>query len=162
MFLYDEDNRLQEVRFVDFQISYFGSIAQDLYHFMVTSWETDSKVSRFDNLMLFYSGRFQENLKLLQYQGHIPTHEELMAELERRKIFRKYDRWTNELDFLFTHFVSTAALLSIEFLPFPLADEKMEIDEDSLAMLYANERVRKAYSVLIPWLDERNALVPPS
>lgn len=90
MFAYDDDKKLRGVRFVDFQVGYYGTIAQDLYQFMVTSWETKSKVSKFDEFIGLYCGKLQENLKVLKYQGNIPTHADLLSELERRKIFRNY------------------------------------------------------------------------
>lgn len=46
-------------------------------------------------------------------------------------------------------------------LPFPLS-EKLLTDADFLQTFYTNPKVEEAFSEIIPWLDEREALDIPA
>lgn len=52
--------------------------------------------------------------------------------------------------------------MSIELIPFPLTEGVFDITADFLANLYGMKKVRDTYSVIMPWLDKRNALQVPS
>lgn len=86
LFSYGESG-VKSVRFVDYQIAYFGTIAQDLYHFMVSSWELKLKVTKFDEYILYYSKKLEESLKNLKFGGEIPSHEDILKELDKRKFW---------------------------------------------------------------------------
>jgi len=92
MFLHDENGKPTEVRFVDYQLSFWGSAAHDIYNVMICSWENDIKIKKFDDFIKFYSAQLAENLKLLNYQKKIPTLEDVYKELNKRKFIGKWNK----------------------------------------------------------------------
>lgn len=64
--------------------------------------------------------------------------------------------------FMVKYFNFSDSLVSIEILPFPLVEGEFQIDSESLAKLYGLKKVREAFSIIMPWLDERDALVSPN
>jgi hypothetical protein len=91
LFLYDDnEEEVKDVRFVDFQLGFYGSFAQDIYHFMITSWEMKIKVHKFNELIEFYGEKLKENLMSLKFIGKVPTLDELKNELDKRIDFGKY------------------------------------------------------------------------
>ena len=81
MIKYDEQNNPIDLLLVDFQMCFWGSPSCDLYHFLVTSVQDDIKVEHFDDLVEFYHSNLVNGLKKLKYKKHIPTLEELNADL---------------------------------------------------------------------------------
>jgi aminoglycoside phosphotransferase (APT) family kinase protein len=80
MFKYDE-GKLSDVQFIDFQLSFWGSPANDLLYFFITSVRDGDKLQNFDNLMEFYHRKLVSSLKKLDYQKPIPTLAELHVDL---------------------------------------------------------------------------------
>lgn len=85
MFQYIDNQRLRNMKFVDFQLCFWGSIAHDFYYFMISSWKIDFKVKKFDELVEFYFDNLIENLKVLKCRKKLPTLEDLQRELAKRK-----------------------------------------------------------------------------
>lgn len=89
MFLYDDDRKIIDLKVVDYQLLFWGSVAKDIYNFMMSSWRVDLKVRKFDELIKFYHESLIENLKLLDYKQKLPSFDDLKKELSKRKFFGK-------------------------------------------------------------------------
>lgn len=92
MFLYDEDRKIQDLKLVDFQLMYWGSVVHDIYNFMMSSWKIELKVRKFDELIKFYFDNLIENLKVLKYEKPLPTFENLKKELTKRNFVGKIEK----------------------------------------------------------------------
>lgn len=87
MFQYDSKGRISETILIDFQMSRFGSPAQDLYYFLLSSTNLEVKLKYFDYFIYYYHQELVKHLKLLQYKGTIPHLREIHMEL------LKHDYW---------------------------------------------------------------------
>lgn len=89
MFQYDSNQKVCKMKFVDYQISYWGTVAHDFYYLMMTSCcqHNDYKMRKFDEFVMFYFDNLIENLKVLKYRKKLPTIDDLRKELSRRKFF---------------------------------------------------------------------------
>jgi len=85
MFRYDENNEIKNLKILDYQLSFWGSFAMDIYNYMMSSWKAEFKVKKFDELIKFYFDNLIVNLKLLNYQKKLPTYKDLQDELLKRK-----------------------------------------------------------------------------
>lgn len=72
MFQYDAFGKIKNTLFVDFAISKYGSPANDLYYFILSSCARDIKLSQFDYMIRYYYDHLIKNLKLLQYTRPLP------------------------------------------------------------------------------------------
>lgn len=72
MFQYDAFGKIKSTLFVDFQVGKYGSPANDLYYFILSSVNREIKLSQFDYMIRFYYEHLVENLKLLQYHRPLP------------------------------------------------------------------------------------------
>ncbi|KAL9888373.1 uncharacterized protein ACN427_008106 isoform 1-T3 [Glossina fuscipes fuscipes] len=77
MFTYNQNNAIEEVIFVDFQISKWGSPAQDLWYLITNSVALDIKVKEFDHIIQIYHQHLLKCLQLLKYAKKMPTLKEL-------------------------------------------------------------------------------------
>uniref|UniRef100_A0A1A9WJF8 CHK domain-containing protein n=1 Tax=Glossina brevipalpis TaxID=37001 RepID=A0A1A9WJF8_9MUSC len=80
MFTYNQNDHtttIEEVLFVDFQISKWGSPAQDLWYLITNSIALDIKIKEFDHIIQIYHQQLCKCLKLLKYTKNIPTLKEL-------------------------------------------------------------------------------------
>lgn len=91
MFRFNENRETIDIKVVDFQLGYWGSAASDLYYFMMSSWNIDFKIKKFDELIKFYFDNLVANLKLLNYSKAVPVLEDLQKELTKRKFYGKFD-----------------------------------------------------------------------
>lgn len=87
MFQYKEDGSLKETYFIDFQMGRYGSPAQDLLYFLLSSTNLDIKLKHFDYFISFYHQQLIEHLKLLHYKGIKPKLRDIHMALF------KYDYW---------------------------------------------------------------------
>ncbi|XP_075145778.1 uncharacterized protein LOC142220487 isoform X1 [Haematobia irritans] len=81
MFQYHDDGSIKETYFIDYQMCRYGSPAQDLYYFLLSSIHIEIKIKYFDYFIAFYHRDLDENLKLLSYKGNIPTLKDLHVAL---------------------------------------------------------------------------------
>jgi thiamine kinase-like enzyme len=81
MFKYGDDGQVLDIKFIDFQMSFWGSPANDLIYFFVSSVADDVKVAYFDDLIQFYYNELVDSLKKLHYDQQIPTLYELHLDL---------------------------------------------------------------------------------
>ena len=87
MFRHDEQGKLLDTYLVDYQITHYGTPAQDLYYFLLSSTQYDIKIKKFDYFIKFYHDRLAENLQLLKYPQKIPTLSEIHI------LLHKYNAW---------------------------------------------------------------------
>lgn len=149
MIRYDEEINPIDVLLVDFQMNFWGSPSCDLFHFLLTSIRDDIKVEHFDDLVEFYHAELVNGLKKLKYKKHIPTLEELHADL-LEKI--KYG----------------ASILVVSLFPVKLATEKEfaihhvylggDQAEELLKIIFTNEIFARACKKWLPFLNERGFL----
>ncbi|XP_055549831.1 uncharacterized protein LOC129732723 isoform X2 [Wyeomyia smithii] len=81
MFQYDNDNAIEDMLLVDFQVGLWSSPAIDLLYFIISSVKGEDKLSKFDSMIHFYHQNLVSNLKLLEYSGQVPTLKELHLDL---------------------------------------------------------------------------------
>lgn len=77
MFKSDADKNTIDLKFIDFQLPFWGSPSADLIYFLVTSVADDVKVEHFDHFVEFYQSELTSALKKLGYNQHIPSLAEL-------------------------------------------------------------------------------------
>ncbi|XP_013107725.2 uncharacterized protein LOC106087281 [Stomoxys calcitrans] len=146
MFQYNDDGSLKETYFIDYQMGRYGSPAQDLLYFILSSTSLDIKIRQFDNFISYYHQHLVENLELLNYQGKVPKLRDI-----HRALF-KYDYWA----------YTTISVLS----PIVLCESRDDANVDSLVnengdefrqAMYSNPEYAKYMSAVIPWLNNRGA-----
>lgn len=144
MFLYDEKEEINDLKVVDYQLLFWGSIAQDIFNFMMTSWQIDIKVKKFNDFIKIYHKSLFEHLKILNYKKNLPTLDDVHNELLRRKFL--------------------AAAFTIEILPFPLCEKEFtaEMGDEIFNVLYTNPKCQEAFAQVFPWLEELNAFDSPT
>ncbi|KAH8358976.1 hypothetical protein KR093_003629 [Drosophila rubida] len=149
MFCHDSFGNIKETSLIDFQLPKYGSVAQDLYYFLITSTKFEDKLAKFDYYIHFYHQNLVENLKLLKYSKSIPTLSELHTSL---------------LKYGFFGYVSATGSMSGVLLD-PTENSKFENflsdskeGSDFKTILYSNSRYRKHIQAVLPWLSNRGAL----
>ncbi|KAH8324186.1 hypothetical protein KR074_001202 [Drosophila pseudoananassae] len=73
----------QKAVLLDFQGSFFGSPAIDLHFFFYTSLRSEDLFNRKDQLLDFYFRNLTETLKACDFEGQLPTFEQLQDEMHR-------------------------------------------------------------------------------
>uniref|UniRef100_A0A1A9VBG8 CHK domain-containing protein n=1 Tax=Glossina austeni TaxID=7395 RepID=A0A1A9VBG8_GLOAU len=149
MFQYAPDGSIKSTLPVDFQVTRYGSPAQDLLYLIFSSARLDIKISKFDYLIKFYHQNLIENLIILNYSQALPT----LREVQQMLI--KYGLW---------------AMVPIAVtLPIVLCEPSEKASLDSLVghadnsqefkdLLYSNEVFLKHLKLILPWLLYRGAL----
>ncbi|KAH8330901.1 hypothetical protein KR067_008715 [Drosophila pandora] len=146
MFQYNDENELENTYFVDLQVPKWGTVAQDLYYFLISSTSLDVKVSKFDYFIWFYHSELVKHLTLLNYSKPLPTLRSIHDALN------KYSGWA---------FICSASILGFVLLdPSDDAslDNVMAEDASFKKSIFTNPRYRKHMEVLLPWLKHRGAL----
>ncbi|KAM7360757.1 uncharacterized protein ACRADG_007524 [Cochliomyia hominivorax] len=149
MFQYDKKGKLQETLLVDLQMPRYGSPAQDLLYFIVSSARLDIKVEKFDYMIKYYHDNLIEHLQLLKYSKPLPKLRDIQTALI------KYGIWG-----FFTIITVMAAVLCDPTNTANL-DNFVGASEDGdkfKELLYSNERYIKYLKVVLPWLNYRGAL----
>lgn len=104
MFSYDSTGRVKETLLVDFQMAKYGTVAQDLYYFLLSSTKYEDKLTKFDQYIQFYHEKLVENLKLLKYTNFIPSLREIHVSLFQYGFLGKKTIINNNL-FLFNNYL---------------------------------------------------------
>lgn len=89
MFQYAKEGQLLDTYFVDYAFPKYGSPAQDLIYFIISSLQVDIKIKQFDHLIQYYHENLVENLQLLKYPKKIPTLKDIHI------LLHKYNIWGN-------------------------------------------------------------------
>lgn len=90
LFKHDCDGNPLDTKFLDYQISFWGTPNADLIYFLFSSVSDDVKVKHFDEIIEYYYKELRKALKLLQYSDHIPSIEELKEDLMMNKMYGKF------------------------------------------------------------------------
>ncbi|XP_017123771.1 uncharacterized protein LOC108143751 [Drosophila elegans] len=147
MFQYNDKNEILNTYFVDLQLPKWGTVAQDLYYFLLSSTRLDIKTSKFDYFIWFYHSELVKHLNLLNYSKSLPTLRSI------RYALNKYSGWA---------FICSACVMGYVLLdPTDGADfDKIIAKENSSFRnsLYTNPRYRRHMEVLMPWLQHQGAL----
>jgi len=73
MFQYDAFGKIKEVYLVDYQLPKYGTVAQDLLYFLLSSTKLEDKLAKFDYYIKIYHDNLVEHLKILKYSKPIPS-----------------------------------------------------------------------------------------
>ncbi|XP_073842820.1 uncharacterized protein [Musca autumnalis] len=148
MFQYNELGELKETYFVDYQLPAYGSPAQDLLYFIVSSAHLDLKVKRFDELICFYYENLIQHLEILDYKKPLPCLRDLHQMIIKGSIWG-----------VIAMLVTMAAAL---------CETTSEASMDNLShdspesqkfkeQLYTNKRFLQHVDAVLPWLFNRGA-----
>ncbi|XP_014093940.2 uncharacterized protein [Bactrocera oleae] len=146
LFKYNAFGKITDTRFIDFQVGKYGSPANDLYYFILSSTAADIKIAHFDYLVRYYFDNLVENLKLLQYHRPLPKLRNLHSVLLKHGL--------------------TAYLVVSKILPVVMLEKSGDEtnrngtqDEDKLKFaMYTNPKYVESVSEILPWLDNRGLL----
>ncbi|XP_016952770.1 uncharacterized protein LOC108026364 [Drosophila biarmipes] len=149
MFQYDEFGKIKEVFLVDYQGSKYGSVAQDLLNFLISSTKLEDKLSKFDYYIKVYHDNLAMHLRILKYPKPLPSLRDI------HKVLLKNG--------LFGFFVATGVMATVLVDPTESACFENFIGDspegvDFQMQMYNNPRYRKHIQVILPWLLNRGAL----
>ncbi|XP_033239795.1 uncharacterized protein [Drosophila pseudoobscura] len=149
MFQYDAFGTIKEVYLVDYQIPKYGTVAQDLLYFLLSSTRLEDKLSKFDYYIKFYHDSLIENLKILKYTKPLPTLRSIHLALLKYGVFG-YSVVTGVMSGVLLDPTENASLEN--FVGDSAAGEAFQLQ------LYTNPRYRKHIQAILPWLLNRGAL----
>ncbi|TMW48479.1 hypothetical protein DOY81_006442 [Sarcophaga bullata] len=156
MMLYDSQSpknnkSLKDVLLIDFQLCNWSSPAVDLHYFLHTSLEPSLQldVHAIDGLVQCYHTTLASTLRMLNYNGYIPTLHELQVQLLEGKILALSAATVNQ--------------------PIMINDQCKDADFHSLIdddergrnfrnKLYENKRLQNNLKVLLPYFDQLGLL----
>jgi len=138
-----------DVKLLDYQISYWGSPAGDLFYFLISSVQEEIKVEKFDDFIQFYHERLVDSLKKLNYDQHIPTLSELQIDLIEKRALGA----SCVMDIMFVCKYDSEEELTMEQFMDPNA-----YDEDMLSRMYKNDLFLGAVKSWMPFLHKRGFL----
>lgn len=87
LFKYNGTQQLQDVIFIDFQLSVWGSPGIDLNYFFYTSLSLDVLKHKRPQLVKVYHNRLADTLLNLDMGVPVPSYEQLLAEVHRRESY---------------------------------------------------------------------------
>ncbi|XP_073838091.1 uncharacterized protein isoform X2 [Musca autumnalis] len=149
MFQYADDGQLLDICFVDLGNPKYGSPAQDLIYFILSSLQADIKIKQFDHLIQYYHEHLVENLELLKYTKAKPTLREL------HMLLHKYRIWGHCTT------VGVLAISLLESTELSTLDKLMGDCDDGdkfKLMMFTNKRYIQHVNIILPWLLNRGAL----
>ncbi|KAI8118174.1 hypothetical protein CVS40_10086 [Lucilia cuprina] len=149
MFQYDAFGRIKETYLIDFQMAKYGSPAQDLFYFLLSSTQYEIKINKFDYFIKYYHDNLVENLKLLKYSQRIPSLTELHSMLYKYGIWG-YSTVTGVMGAVLLDPTDNANLENF------LGDS--DAGSEFKKLMYSNDRYRKHAEALLPWLRNRGAM----
>lgn len=94
MFAHDEAGKVKETILVDYQMPKYGTVAQDLLYFLMSSTRLEDKLSKFDYYVKFYHDNLVEHLKILKYTEALPTLRGIHATLFKYGFWGKKTHFT--------------------------------------------------------------------
>ncbi|XP_038118321.1 uncharacterized protein LOC6048697 [Culex quinquefasciatus] len=89
--LLDDQRRVVKTAALDYQVCSWGSPAIDLIYFLYLVVHRDVLDNHRDQLLEGYHRHFVDCLTRLNFQGWVPTHEDLQAELNRNVFFELFN-----------------------------------------------------------------------
>uniref|UniRef100_A0AAG5CV12 CHK kinase-like domain-containing protein n=1 Tax=Anopheles atroparvus TaxID=41427 RepID=A0AAG5CV12_ANOAO len=89
MFRYDDDtNRVDDLRLLDYQLSFYGSPGVDLNFFLYGSVRAEVRTKHANELVQLYHGTLRSTMERLQYRGPIPSLPDVHVEIIRKGFHR--------------------------------------------------------------------------
>ncbi|KAM8715330.1 hypothetical protein ACLKA7_002394 [Drosophila subpalustris] len=85
LFKYDKAQQLQDLIFIDFQLSIWGSPGIDLNYFFYSSLSLDVLKHKRPQLLKIYHNRLADTLLQLDMGVPVPSYDQLLAEVHRRE-----------------------------------------------------------------------------
>ncbi|XP_053673519.1 uncharacterized protein LOC128723780 [Anopheles nili] len=85
MFRYGKDEIVQEVMFVDYQLSNYGSPGLDLVYCLYNCAQFEVRENRINDLLQVYYGSLCEGLRIGGYQQRKPTFDDVLKEFARHE-----------------------------------------------------------------------------
>ncbi|XP_016980509.2 uncharacterized protein LOC108045619 isoform X2 [Drosophila rhopaloa] len=149
MFQYDAFGKIKEVYLVDYQLPKYGTVAQDLLYFLISSTKLEDKLSKFDYYIKVYHENLVEHLKILKYSKPIPSLRDIHLALF------KYG--------FFGYTVATGVMAAVLLDPTDTASFENFVGDTEAGLafqmqLFNSPRFRKHIQVIMPWLLNRGAL----
>ncbi|KAH8232344.1 hypothetical protein KR032_004445, partial [Drosophila birchii] len=149
MFQYDAFGKIKEVYLVDYQIPKYGTVAQDLYYFLLSSTKLEDKLSKFDYYIKVYHEHLVEHLKILKYSKPIPSLRDIHLALFKYG----YYGYTVVTSVMGVVLLDPADVTSFDnFMDDPAAGADFQMQ------IYNGSRYRRHIQVVLPWLVNRGAL----
>lgn len=140
LFKYSEKNELEDMRFVDFQLTRWNNPAFDLLYFFFSSIEDEVRVNKTDELLKIYYNSLRKNLNRMNCQDVKYSFENLMTDFKKKGLFG---------------IVVASTLMPIikvdkENVPDfkNIKEEDLKGDIDVLINTYRSEAFRKTYPLL--------------
>lgn len=152
LYSYDENRNPNEVIFIDFQLSFWGTQSFDVYYTFATSSQPQVKRNEFDNIIHIYHSELVSNLSKLKYTGKILSLDELFAELMKTGLIPAI--WAIGLPLTTLDGTEAANLHN-----FVNDDEAADTFKKSI---YQSEKYSKLLEALYLFLDERGQLDMPN
>ncbi|TMW53373.1 hypothetical protein DOY81_001577 [Sarcophaga bullata] len=146
MFQYDAFGNIKSTLFVDFQVSKYGSPANDLYYLILSSANKDIKLKQFDYLIRFYYEHLISNLQLLQYHRPLPKLKNLHISLLRNG--------------LAAYMVVSKVLPVVMFETNEKTNSAHRKQDESKMKeaMFNNYKYKQVMCDILPWLDNRGLL----
>lgn len=92
MFKYDDEQSPIDIKFIDFQMSSYGSPVIDLIYFIYTSAEIEVRFNKTQELLKYYWENLSQSLTKLNCVEKIPSEEQLQHEWDRKFFHGKFNR----------------------------------------------------------------------
>ncbi|XP_037817362.1 uncharacterized protein LOC119607493 [Lucilia sericata] len=149
MFKHDASGKIKETFLVDYQIPRYGTPAQDLYYFLLSSTKYELKIKHFDYFIRYYHSELLKNLKLLNYFKKLPTLSDIHISLH------KHHPWA------LSTVVGVMAAVLLD--PNDNANFDNFLGDDDAGIkfkiqMFSNARYRKHSELILPWLYNRGAI----
>ncbi|KAH8363283.1 hypothetical protein KR084_007764 [Drosophila pseudotakahashii] len=151
LFKVDDQGKLEDMVFVDFQNPKYGTNTMDLLYFIMTSVQIEYKLDYFDFLVRHYHEQLTKHLDILGFTGHQPS----LREMHTKVI--KYGGWV-----LFP-VIAVLPLVLLDPTESATFDNFMGDSEAGVNfknILYANKRYQRYIERILPWLENRGLLEP--
>uniref|UniRef100_W8AYD7 CHK kinase-like domain-containing protein n=1 Tax=Ceratitis capitata TaxID=7213 RepID=W8AYD7_CERCA len=91
----NDGNKLKDLMVLDYQVSIFGSPAIDLHYAFTMMYSPSMRRERMDELLYYYIINLQETLRKVEFHGHIPTIQEIRAEMQAYRHWGMYEYMKN-------------------------------------------------------------------
>ncbi|XP_030374637.1 uncharacterized protein LOC115624181 [Scaptodrosophila lebanonensis] len=149
MFQHDASGNILETYLVDYQMVKYGSVAQDLLYFLISSPQLELKVNEFDFFVKYYHDQLITHLKLLNYSKRLPSL------IDIHTVLLKYGIW----GYCTACGVMSGVLLeSTDAAKFDNLFTDTPEAEEFKTLLFSGETYRRHIKVVMPWLQNRGAL----
>ena len=150
LFKYSEKNELEDMRFVDFQLTRWNNPAFDLLYFLFSSIQDEVRVKRTDDLLKIYYNSLRRNLNRMHCEDVKYSFENLMADFKKIGVFGVVIAST------------LMPIIKVDKENVPdfkdVTEEDLKGDMEMLKKTYRSEAFRKTYPLLLNDAIERGFL----